>query len=555
MLGNVAPALAEPREPRSGWGESAGSSPSGLAAKKVRLLPLRSDALTRALARGDVTRGQYALERAASLFDLRSVRARFGSVQRVDPHLATIVLRDLVASVHELDGVDKARALAVLARPDDGASDPFGDGYSVASEVGCTTHICLHWVESTTDAPPLEDADASGRPDWVEVNAGVLEQVWTTEVTTYGYRAPKSDITSSNSGPDGRIDVYLADIGDDHLFGYCFTDDPNAINNNFPPYDVSAYCVLDNDFSAAQFGPGASGLTGLRATAAHEFFHAVQFAYDVLDDAWFMESTATWIEDEVFDNVNQNRDYLSTSSLRRGFVPVDFGDTRRFFLYGNWIFIRFLTEYFGRRTNADPTTVRDAWEWADGSSGAPDYYSMQALERAARERDKELQDAFADFGAFNLAPRRFYEEGGAYPTPLIDRSFALSASRSDTGWWSITTDHMTNRYFVFRPRTGIPRTSTLRLLVDATARSTMPKATAVVFRKNGAVRYSLIRLDRRGDGARSVPFGRGVVKRVVLVLTNASTRYANCFSAGSPFSCSGRPIDDNARYLFRAVVP
>ena len=46
-------------------------------------------------------------------------------------------------------------------------------------------------------------------------------------------------------------------------------------------------------------------------TAAHEFFHAVQFAYDAADDQWFMESTATWMEDEIYDDVNDNLQYLS----------------------------------------------------------------------------------------------------------------------------------------------------------------------------------------------------------------------------------------------------
>jgi hypothetical protein len=28
-------------------------------------------------------------------------------------------------------------------------------------------------------------------------------------------------------------------------------------------------------------------------TAAHEFFHAIQYGYDVSEDPWLMESTAT----------------------------------------------------------------------------------------------------------------------------------------------------------------------------------------------------------------------------------------------------------------------
>jgi hypothetical protein len=541
------PAWGTPTKPRSDDGVSA--SPPSPPRKSVSVIPVAVDGLTRALESGRVSEAQYSLQRAASLFALQGVRARFGRVLRSDPHLATLVLRDLAIRIHQLSGAERKRALAILARPDAGiGADP--DGYSVPSEVTCSTNVCLHWVESSLDAPPLDDVDLSGFPDWVETTAGVLEDVWQKEVAQYGYRPPKSDLTSASHGPDGRLDVYLADIGDDGLFGYCTTDDPDLLDGIYPPYDGSAYCVLDNDFSAAQFGTRSSGLIGLRVTAAHEFFHASQFSYDALEDLWFMESTAVWMEDEVFDSINDNRVYLRSSSMAQADVPIDYG--RRFFLYGNWIFIRFLTEYFGSRAAGDPSVVRDAWELADGSQGGPDYYSMQALAQIARERDSDLSWAFADFGAFNLAPKRFYDEGSAYPTPGIDESFGMTAAKSDTGWSTVRTDHMTNRYVRFRPGRGIGSTAKLALSIDAPPARTGPQATAVVFFKSGAVRFAPFRLNAHGDGVRTVPFRRGSVRDVVLVLTNASTRF-KCW-LGSFFSCQGRPRDDNQRYFFRAVV-
>ena len=541
------PAWGMPTEPRSNDGVSA--SVPRPARKSVSVVPVAEDGLTRALEGGRVTEAQYSLQRAASLFALQGVRARFGRVLPSDPRLATLVLRDLAIRIHQLSGAERKRGLAILARPDAGVgADP--DGYSVPSEVTCSTNVCLHWVESTLDAPPLDDVDLSGFPDWVETTAGVLEDIWLREVVKYGYRPPKSDLSSTGHGPDGRLDVYLADVGDDGLFGYCTTDDPDLLDGIFPPYDGSAYCVLDNDFSPAQFGTRSSGLIGLRVTAAHEFFHAIQFSLDALEDLWFMESTAMWMEDEVFDNLNNNRLYLRTSSMVHGDVPIDYG--RGFFIYGNWIFIRFLTEYFGSRAAGHPSVVRDAWELADGSLAGPDYYSMQALAQVARERRSDLSWAFADFGAFNLAPKRFYDEGSAYRTPRIDKSFGMTAAKSDTGRSTVRTDHMTNRYISFRPGRGIGSTAKLALGVDAPPARTGPQATAVVFFRSGAVRFFPFRLNAHGDSVRSVPFGRGSVRDVVLVLTNASTRF-RCW-LGSIFSCQGRPRDDNQKYFFRAVA-
>ena len=41
-----------------------------------------------------------------------------------------------------------------------------------------------------------------------------------------GYRAPLSDASSSDHGPDGKLDIYLSNLGNDGLYGYCTSDDP-----------------------------------------------------------------------------------------------------------------------------------------------------------------------------------------------------------------------------------------------------------------------------------------------------------------------------------------
>src|SRR5919106_6387528 len=57
--------------------------------------PQSPDALSRALAQGEISAGHYALERVRSLFDLAQIRARFGAVDRPDPRSATLLMRDL----------------------------------------------------------------------------------------------------------------------------------------------------------------------------------------------------------------------------------------------------------------------------------------------------------------------------------------------------------------------------------------------------------------------------------------------------------------------------
>src|SRR4029453_737982 len=84
--------------------------------------------------------------------------------------------------------------------------------------------------------------------------------VWAQEVTADGYRAPKSDIDSDNNGMSAsdatgaKFDVYLANLGDDGLYGYCTSDDPNFDHGStYQFFDASAYCVVDNNFTEAIF--------------------------------------------------------------------------------------------------------------------------------------------------------------------------------------------------------------------------------------------------------------------------------------------------------------
>ena len=125
---------------------------------------------------------------------------------------------------------------------------------------------------------------------------------------------------------------------------------------------LPGYCVLDNNYARSQYG-SANFLNPLRVTAAHEFFHAIQFAYDVDEDLWFMEGTATWVEDEVYPTINDNRQYLAYSPIRYPRCSADY--TSGLHRYGSWILFRFASEYLHNRA-----IVRRMWEAADSAADA-----------------------------------------------------------------------------------------------------------------------------------------------------------------------------------------
>ena len=510
------------------------------------LAPAANDGLKRAFTQGRLTEAQYALERARSLFRLGAVRREFGDVERPSGRDATLILRDLAVRARELRGADRREAQRLLARPTDNP-DPQGYGYTVGEETpDCGPDMCFHWVASTPDQP-ADDGDPSTNPPVQVISTrAIFEEVWAEIVTPapggLGYREPLDDDGPMNGeGPDEKLDIYLVDIGRDNLFGYCATDDLAS-----PEFTRPVYCVVDNDYSADDFGPAPPEPDGfLKVTAAHEFFHAVQGAYDFFEDFWLMEGTATNMEETVHEDVDDNVTFLAYSPLTRPGSPLDrggFGDSE----YGSWIFWRFLEEKLYRD---DPNVIRHVWNRAAWAFG-PDEYSLQAVARVLRNDGIHLADAFVRFAVANRL--RAYADGNLYPRTPTDRTFRIGPAQRRTAWQSRRMNHLTTRYFSFRPRSGVPRRARLGLNVDAHPRG--GRARVIVFFTGGNRSVRDIRLDRQGDGHRRVPFGR-TVRRVDLVLSNGSSRM-RCWRDDNPpfYSCFGIPKDDRRTYRFRAIL-
>jgi hypothetical protein len=539
----------------------------GVAAPAKRLpalTPGAHDALTRTLGRGELTEAQYALERARSLFRLGAVRREFGDVARPGPRQATLILRDLAARLTDLSGADRASARAILSRPTDNFyadEHHYRPNAILGKACDATRPLCVHWDEraANRDSPPGADGNISTIPADVTATLTTFTQVWDLEVATYGFQAPLPDDTSfPHDGGDGRTDIYLADLGGDPnpFFGYCTTDDPNAFDLGYAYYDVSAYCVVDEDF--ANFGSSQTRQEFRDVTAAHEFFHAIQFSYDWFEDLWLMEGTAMVMEDQYADDVNDNVNYLGNSALTSPGTPVDRGSGG--FEYGAWIFWRFLIEDRGELAN--PLIIKEIWERAAGASidtdgSGPDTvaqneYSLEAARRVVAARGSSFRALFGKFARVNRTPARFYSEGASYPRAPLSHTYYLGRTHRGTGWQSTRLRHLASRYYAFKPGSNASSNGRLRVRVDLPRRWRAPEAYLLVRRTSGTWYVRKFELDSSGDDVLRVAFGRGTIREVDLVLTNASTRM-RC-GRDTFYSCAGVGADDLGYYKFRAAV-
>lgn len=443
-----------------------------------------------------------------------------GEAGTTDPS-ATVALRDLWVARPDLTGADALEAEALLARPTDGAADPYDNGYTVPSTRTCGEHVCVHHVPSTADAPPSAD--------WVNLTLATLEATYAVEVGQLGYRAPLGDRAI---GGDDRLDVYLKDLGTG-LYGYC------AAERRRKGRTASGFCVLDNDYAPAQFPSGTSPQDNLTVTAAHEFFHAVQYAYDYDEDPWMMESTATWMEERVADHIDDNRQYLRFSQLQAPFVPLDAFSSTYGFQYGNWIFWEYLTQRYSQGI------VKKAWRAAGSLKKDGGRYSVQAVQSVLRTRGG-LGRVYADFAAANTVPGLVYEEGAAYAVATPAGEATLT--RAARSWQkAVRLDHLTGDSVRLVPGADLSgRKWRLKVRVDGPSRNASPAATAVVRKLDGTVRTMRVTLDRRGNGVATVPFSAASVAAVTVSVANVSTRY-RC-ERETTLACAGVSRDDNRTF-------
>ncbi len=197
-----------------------------------------------------------------------------------------------------------------------------------------TDHFVMHYTEEGQDR---------ATPWFVEQVASAMEDVYLVQIMVRGWPMPPPDC---GEGGDERFDVYLIDVvGREDILGYAM---PGGIIGDNPQSSVVeewsaySYIVLDNDFR----GTGQQPIPLMRATAAHEFHHTIQFGYDVGDLLnWYYEATSVWMETQTFVKDEAATpyvdDYFDTTDVCIG------ASSPRLRIYSEWLLIDTLVEDYG----------------------------------------------------------------------------------------------------------------------------------------------------------------------------------------------------------------
>ncbi len=345
-------------------------------------------------------------DRASAERALRQATTLAGGAGVRDGRELTPALASLYGRASALAAGDREAAEQLLARPTDDTPGQPGGPYSVPATEAWSDHFCFHWVESGQDAPPGADEDPTTIPDHIYDVAAVFEGVYKREngeelAGGLGWREPISDDALGACGDElGLTDIYLKDLGKLGLYGYAA---PDAGQDTQNPY---AFMVMDDDY--AEYGYD-DPMEPLKVTAAHEYNHVLQFAYDVLQDKWMFESTATWMEEKVYPAIDDYFQYIDSWSQLTGMPITRFNRQQGDKVYGSAVFNRWLDDSY------DESVVRRAWELSfNQDSFAPGAYDKAIREYHGPGFSYELAN-FAASTAEWKAPGAGVHDGAAFP--------------------------------------------------------------------------------------------------------------------------------------------
>lgn len=221
----------------------------------------------------------------------------------------------------------------------------------------------------------------------------IADTVWTKEIEGFTFKAPRN---SDNY----YIDIYIGNRSAYNKDAGIYV----TISSNYAGYATSysngtPYFVINPDMD----------LGILKVTIAHEFFHTIQYAYglgDVTDDIWykniwFLEATATMMEDEVFDDVNDYVSYLRyyVNSTNRSIEYYNSGIE-----YGKVIFAKYLREKYGI------DFIKSFFE-----NYQLDKTMLEVIEKEFTDINSSFKNAMLEFAKWMANEDLYFEEGSLYP--------------------------------------------------------------------------------------------------------------------------------------------
>ncbi len=293
----------------------------------------------------------------------------------------------------------------------------------------------FHYTTTGSNAVSTADTNSNSIPDYIEQMSAELNYVVAVELTMNSFTEPPSDdwySANNDNGGSGAYDVYVRNAGGG-VYGYVqpeYYANNNTGNNEHSSgvNEVNAftsYMVMRHNYN----GFPNTELEAIQVTAAHEYFHAVQFGYDGWEENWVTEATAVQFEEIVYDEVNDCYQYMS-SWFNSPQQSLNLDSSNRW--YGSFIFFEYVNSHLSDEA------IREFWEQSITHDSYYGDYSVQTLDEAF----DDLGSSFAEMlNGMSVANRIMSSASAVSPWDYEEAdSYSASLATFDTVSYSAGTD-------------------------------------------------------------------------------------------------------------------
>ena len=369
---------------------------------------------------------------------LETVINAFNGIKTDDRHL-THHLLDIAKNGQNIDYNDKVKLEALgfnfgsrlisrggSERPESIGLDKFLD----------SEYFRFHYSTSGPHAVDTKDIDNNLRPDYVEEVIKVFDYVADKLHNEMGYTRPPSDgyySSTRDKGGSNHYDIYIRSIPSKY-YGYVQPEEYSQGNGDNERSELrneknafTSYMAIRNNYKKFSL----SELENIKVTAAHEYFHAIQFGYDGWEKPWLLEASAIWMEEEIYDEINDCYQYMKDWFK----YPHKSLDESGFHWYGSFIFFEYIEQHMG-----GSDTIRKIMEASVQSNSKEKDGSHLAINQALKLNNHSFQKALNGMSVANQIMSSFesknysYEEAESYPVdgPNISDIINFQFGRKDT---------------------------------------------------------------------------------------------------------------------------
>jgi hypothetical protein len=256
------------------------------------------------------------------------------------------------------------------------------------------------------------------------------QTTWQKEIIDLGFKKPRNSDTK-------KIDIYIGN--------------KKAYNSNTQQYETisSGYAGWATSYTDNTpyflINPTISDNL-LKVTISHEFFHTIQYAYfdetQIADDKWFkniwwLEATATLMEDEVYDDINDYTNYLS-AFFNYSYKSIEIYDGSH--EYSTVIFAKYIKEKYGLNIIKESLSIIETSD-DDGFFEILDDLLQKYYQSS-------MQLALNEFANWVLYKDEYFEEGSLYPSIT---TYSISQNKSiEKGGILVLNDIMPNAIATYK---------------------------------------------------------------------------------------------------------